>query len=125
MGEQTNQWDGTGMSQEDFMYKDECITLDDNDMVTGHANKYVTHTFNVEQPRGILHRAFSVFLFDEQGRLLLQQRASTKITFPNVWTNTCCSHPLYGYEPSEVDDPESVAKGRVPGVINAAIRKLE
>ena len=39
-GEQ-NQWDGSGMSQEDFMIKDECITLDENDSITGHANKYV------------------------------------------------------------------------------------
>jgi isopentenyl-diphosphate delta-isomerase len=43
---------------------------------------------------GLLHRAFSVFLFDTQGRLLLQQRADEKITFPGYWTNTCCSHPL-------------------------------
>ena len=38
----------------------------------------------------------SVFLFDAEGRLLLQQRAAGKVTFPSVWTNTCCSHPLYG-----------------------------
>ena len=44
--------------------------------------------------KGLLHRAFSVFLFDSQNRLLLQQRASEKITFPDMWTNTCCSHPL-------------------------------
>lgn len=44
--------------------------------------------------KGLLHRAFSVFLFDESGRLLLQQRADEKITFANMWTNTCCSHPL-------------------------------
>jgi isopentenyl-diphosphate delta-isomerase len=43
--------------------------------------------------KGMLHRAFSVFLFKED-RLLLQQRADTKITFPGYWTNTCCSHPL-------------------------------
>jgi isopentenyl-diphosphate delta-isomerase len=47
---------------------------------------------NIE--KGLLHRAFSVFLFDEEGRLLLQQRADEKITFPGCWTNTCCSHPL-------------------------------
>jgi isopentenyl-diphosphate delta-isomerase type 1 len=41
--------------------------------------------------RGLLHRAFSVFLFDSQNRLLLQQRAAEKITFPDLWTNTCCS----------------------------------
>lgn len=56
--------------------------------------------FNAAQPGGVLHRAFSVFLFDDRGRLLLQQRASSKITFPDVWTNTCCSHPLHGYSPS-------------------------
>ena len=47
---------------------------------------------NIDQ--GLLHRAFSVFLFDNQNRLLLQQRADEKITFPGYWTNTCCSHPL-------------------------------
>jgi hypothetical protein len=44
---------------------------------------------------GLLHRAFSVFLFNTQGQLLLQQRAAAKITFPLCWTNTCCSHPLH------------------------------
>ena len=99
------------MSQLDFMKKDECILLDEKDNVTGSANKYKTHVFSTEQPRGLLHRAFSVFLFDEKGRLLLQQRAKSKITFPLVWTNTCCSHPLHGYEPTEVDTPADVASG--------------
>ena len=36
----------------------------------------------------------SAFLFDPEGRLLLQQRSEKKITFPNCWTNTCCSHPI-------------------------------
>lgn len=67
------------------------------------------------QPRGVLHRAFSVFLFDSQGRLLLQQRASTKITFRNVWTNSCCSHPLSGYTPTEIDIPADLASGTVLG----------
>ncbi|KAF7617832.1 hypothetical protein AFLA_006743 [Aspergillus flavus NRRL3357] len=43
---------------------------------------------------GLLHRAFSCFVFDSQRRLLLQQRADKKVTFPMMWTNTCCSHPL-------------------------------
>lgn len=73
------------------------------------------HRHYARQPRGLLHRAFSVFLFDEQGRLLLQQRAASKITFPDVWTNTCCSHPLSGYKPGEVDGPEDVADGSVMG----------
>lgn len=49
---------------------------------------------NIKQ--GLLHRAFSVFLFrPSDGKLLLQKRADEKITFPSMWTNTCCSHPLY------------------------------
>jgi isopentenyl-diphosphate delta-isomerase len=70
--------------------------------------------------KGLLHRAFSVFLFDSQNRLLLQQRATEKITFPDMWTNTCCSHPL-GI-PGETGSglEESIA-----GVRRAAQRKLD
>lgn len=70
--------------------------------------------------KGLLHRAFSVFLFDSNNRLLLQQRASEKITFPDMWTNTCCSHPLGvpGETGAELD-------AAVLGVKRAAQRKLE
>mmetsp|Transcript_61221 Transcript_61221/g.162747 ORF Transcript_61221/g.162747 Transcript_61221/m.162747 type:complete len:306 (-) Transcript_61221:304-1221(-) len=118
------QWSGENMSQEDFMLKDECVLLDFEDNVVGHDNKYETHIFCPAQPRAKLHRAFSVFLFDDQGRLLLQQRAASKITFPSVWTNTCCSHPLFGYSPTEVDSPADVSSGLTPGVKRAAVRKL-
>ena len=97
-------WNGKGMSQSDLMNKDECVLVDERDTIVGHDSKYNSHRFTTDSPAGLLHRAFSVFLFDEEGRLLLQQRAADKITFPSVWTNTCCSHQLYGYEPSEVDD---------------------
>lgn len=123
-GSATSGWD-KNQTQEEFMYKDECILLDKDDNVVGHANKKESHVFKPEAPRALLHRAFSVFLFDDQGRLLLQKRASTKITFPNVWTNTCCSHPLYGFTPTEVDTPEDVAAGTVMGAKRAAIRKLD
>jgi farnesyl-diphosphate farnesyltransferase len=116
---------GVGWTQDDMMKKDQCILLDNDDNMIGHASKVASHQFNEETPRGLLHRAFSVFMFNQKGELLLQQRASDKITFPGVWTNTCCSHPLYGYTPSEVDSPENVANGKVDGVISAAIRKLE
>jgi isopentenyl-diphosphate Delta-isomerase len=70
--------------------------------------------------RGLLHRAFSVFLFDSQNRLLLQQRASEKITFPDMWTNTCCSHPL------GIPGETGVGlEASVQGVRRAAVRKLD
>lgn len=47
-------------------------------------------------PPGRLHRAFSVLLFDGDGRVLLQRRALTKSRFAGRWTNTCCSHPAPG-----------------------------
>ena len=106
---------GEGLSQADLMNKDECIVVDDRDQIIGHDSKYSVHRFDPKNPKGILHRAFSVFLFNQEGKLLLQKRASDKITFPSVWTNTCCSHPLYGYTPSEVDDEDSVNKGELFG----------
>lgn len=54
--------------------------------------------------KGLLHRAFSAFVFrPSDGRLLLQQRATEKITFPDMWTNTCCSHPLDDFELEKVE----------------------
>ncbi len=118
-------WSGKGLSQEDFMIKDECIAVDFDDHITGHVSKKDSHVFSNENPRGILHRAFSVFLFNSEGKLLLQQRAADKITFPGVWTNTCCSHPLYGFTPTEIDSDEEIAQGTVSGAKAAAIRKLD
>ncbi len=46
--------------------------------------------------KGILHRAFSIFLFNENNELLLQRRALSKYHSPGLWTNTCCSHPRSG-----------------------------
>lgn len=83
--EGTVTWDGNNMTQTDMMEKDTVIVLDDNDNIIGSESKRGSHEFRSDQPRGVLHRAFSVFLFDEStGELLLQKRASTKITFPNV-----------------------------------------
>src|SRR5579859_2070098 len=71
--------------------------------------------------KGLLHRAFSVFLFDPvTKKLLLQQRASEKITFPDQWTNTCCSHPLHTASELGYDLPSSIE-----GVKCAAQRKLD
>lgn len=68
------------------MKRDNCIVVDNDDNVVGSANKHDAHRFTTATPRGLLHRAFSVFLFDSTGRLVLQQRAKHKITFPGVCT---------------------------------------
>ena len=68
--------------------------VDENGVTIGTAEKLAAHP-----PPGQLHRAFSVFLFDEQGRLLLQQRALGKYHSPGVWSNTCCGHPYPGEAP--------------------------
>jgi isopentenyl-diphosphate delta-isomerase len=71
------------------MVNDELVVLvDENNKVLGTAAKLETHNANTP-----LHRGFSVFLFNRQGNLLLQQRSKTKKTFPLVWSNSCCGHP--------------------------------
>ncbi|KAG9306603.1 hypothetical protein G9A89_004800 [Geosiphon pyriformis] len=93
-----------------------CILVDENDKRVGAETKKACHLMeNIH--KGLLHRAFSVFLFDSQNKLLLQQRSSDKITFPNLWTNTCCSHPLN-------TSLESEEEGQI-GIRRAAQRKLE
>ncbi|MEU7296883.1 isopentenyl-diphosphate Delta-isomerase [Streptomyces exfoliatus] len=62
--------------------------VDEDGTTIGTAEKLAAH-----QAPGLLHRAFSVFLFDESGRLLLQRRALGKYHSPGVWSNTCCGHP--------------------------------
>jgi isopentenyl-diphosphate delta-isomerase len=115
---------GAGMSQHDFMARDECLVVNYNDEVIGADNKYNAHKFVSGQPKGIVHRAFSVMLFDSEGQMLLQQRAASKVTFPRVWTNTCCSHPLHGQTPDEIDPPRDNSDAEPIGIFNAAWRKL-
>eukprot|EP00850_Spirogloea_muscicola_P011169 SM000068S20601 [mRNA] locus=s68:423923:426057:+ [translate_table: standard] len=102
--------------QRRLMLEDECIVVDEDDRVLGHDSKYNCHLMERIDADNLLHRAFSVFLFDSQNRLLLQKRSSTKVTFPLVWTNACCSHPLFR-------DSEMIAENHL-GVRNAAQRKL-
>jgi isopentenyl-diphosphate delta-isomerase len=68
--------------------------VDEHGNTIGTAEKLSAH-----QAPGQLHRAFSVFLFDEQGRLLIQRRALGKYHSPGVWSNTCCGHPYPGEAP--------------------------
>jgi isopentenyl-diphosphate delta-isomerase type 1 len=115
---------GTDMDQDAMMETDMLIAVDSNDVLIPGAqlSKRDGHTFNKDSPRATLHRAFSFFLFDSEGKMLLTKRAASKMTFPNVWTNTCCSHPLYGMKPDEVDITPS-AYPSFPGIKHAAIRK--
>lgn len=59
----------------------------------------ISEKLSAHLPPGRLHRAFSVFLFDDEGRLLLQRRALGKYHSPGVWSNTCCGHPYPGEPP--------------------------
>lgn len=68
------------------------ILVDDNDREVGFMDKLSAHQ------AGVLHRAFSVFIFNTHGELLLQQRADGKYHSAGLWTNTCCSHPIKGEE---------------------------
>ena len=80
---------GRDPEQDALMANDVCLLVDNDDVVIGTATKEKAHR------DAMLHRAFSVLLFDpETGNLLLQQRSKYKVTFPMLWANTCCSHPL-------------------------------
>ena len=65
--------------------------MDANDKESGFLSKAKAH-----DGQGILHRAFSVFLFNDKGEMLLQQRAVSKRLWPGFWSNSCCSHPRRG-----------------------------
>jgi isopentenyl-diphosphate Delta-isomerase len=71
----------------DSSIKADLILVDEQDRPVGTCEKMEAHV------KGFLHRAFSVFIFDSQGRMLLQQRALGKYHSGGLWTNACCSHP--------------------------------
>lgn len=68
----------------------EIILVDAQDNVVGYSEKLQAHI------DGALHRAFSVFVVNGKGQMMLHKRASHKYHSPGLWTNTCCSHPLRG-----------------------------
>ena len=83
------------------------ILVDSEDRVVGHDTKAACHDGD-----GKLHRAFSVFLFDARGELLLQKRAAGKRLWPGIWANSCCSHPRRG------ESIEAAAHRRVEEELN-------
>lgn len=70
--------------------EEQVILVDDWDIQIGFMGKMRVHR------EGLLHRAFSVFLFNDDGEMLLQKRSLGKYHSPGLWTNTCCSHPRPG-----------------------------
>lgn len=70
---------------------DDVVLVDENDRPVGSAPKLAAH-----EAGGRLHRAFSVFIFNSSGQMLLQRRARGKYHFGGLWTNACCSHPGAG-----------------------------
>ena len=92
------------------MMKEMCLVVDENDKIIDSVSKIDCH-----RGKGIRHRAFSVLIFDSEDRLLMQQRSIEKITFPGIWANSCCSHPL---------DIENENGDEIEGVIHASKRKM-
>jgi len=77
------------------MSKENVILVDEKDNQVGLMPKLEAHQ------KGLLHRAFSVFIFNSDYKLLLQKRASSKYHSGGLWTNTCCSHPRDGEDTAD------------------------
>lgn len=69
------------------MDRNKVVIVDQNDHTLGEMEKIEAHV------KGVLHRAFSIFIFNSKGELLIHQRSLEKYHSPGLWTNTCCSHP--------------------------------
>ena len=92
---------------------EELILVDPDDVEMGYGSKADCHNGD-----GVLHRAFSIFLFNESGELLLQRRSDSKRLWASYWSNTCCSHPRRG------ETLEVATRRRLQDELNAA-SKLE
>jgi isopentenyl-diphosphate delta-isomerase len=67
--------------------EEKVVLVDANDNQVGLMKKLEAHQ------KGLLHRAISIMIFNDQGEILIQQRASSKYHWPEIWCNACCSHP--------------------------------
>jgi len=89
------------LTQKDLL-QEALILVDKNDQIVGKISKLEAHI--LQNGRSPLHRAFSLFHFNSKNQLLLQKRSQYKITFPSLWTNTVCSHPLYTEKEMELNE---------------------
>lgn len=71
-------------------WEQQVILVDEQDHEVGTAGKLAAHR------TALLHRAFSIFIFDSSSRMLIQQRAASKYHSPGLWSNACCGHPMPG-----------------------------
>lgn len=83
-GAQARLWAGSDSSAE----AESLILVDEADREVGYMSKARCH-----EGRGVLHRAFSLLIFNDRGELLLQRRSAAKPLWPQYWSNSCCSHP--------------------------------
>ena len=83
-GAQARLWAGSDSSDE----AQSLILVDEADREVGYLSKARCH-----EGRGVLHRAFSLLIFNDRGELLLQRRSAAKRLWPHYWSNSCCSHP--------------------------------
>ena len=73
---------------------DDLILVNHSDELVRGVSKWDAHRNNyIRKEDALPHRAFSIFLFNQENKLLMQKRSIEKKTFPQCWTNTCCSHP--------------------------------
>lgn len=103
------------MGQHQHIHRlEQVVLVDDQNQIVGCMPKADVH--HHETP---LHRGFSIFLFNDQGEVLLQQRASSKLTWPSVWSNSCCGHE----QPDEC--VEDAAARRIACELGSAADSIE
>jgi isopentenyl-diphosphate delta-isomerase len=81
----------------DRYLQEQVIIVDEHDRFLGNLSLLESHLVENADQRNIIHRAFSVFIFNQKNELLLQQRSDGKMAFPGMWTNSVCSHPLFNF----------------------------
>lgn len=97
-----------------YAFDDMIVMVDEDNTPIATARRRSAHDYDTK-----LHRAFSVFIFNRKGELLLQQRALSKKTWPGVWSNSCCGHVMLH------EATEAAARRRLKYELGLTIRKLE